>query len=56
MAVPKWLDRLWLIAIALSALLMVPLWLSMAVEDFGLPVVLLFLLVFAFSFWRHRTR
>jgi hypothetical protein len=44
MPLPPWLDRIWLGLIALAFLVMVPIWLIIHVERYGLAVVLAVLL------------
>ena len=45
MRMPRWLDRLWLVLIALSAAIAIPLWLILSVERMGWRIVLAYLFV-----------
>jgi hypothetical protein len=36
----KWLDRLWLAAIAVSAAILAPIWVMLWIERIGLPLLL----------------
>jgi uncharacterized membrane protein len=54
MTTPKWLDRIWLWAIGVAFVIMVPIWLIEWSQDYGvLNVALFFLVIFLFALARH---
>jgi hypothetical protein len=51
----RWLDRLWLILVALSFLLLMATWIALYAERFGWPVVLWILFVITYALVRGET-
>lgn len=54
MSLPPWLDRIWLILIAVSFCVMVPIWLILSVERYGLVFVIGCIILALAIRWRPR--